>query len=295
MTAETSQGEPTRDPLTAAPPRQARAGLARWALGTAIAALVVAVASPLWVPMLRGTPAPRPDPAVAAAVEAADRAARSARDLADKAAPLAARIEALESAVQRLATASAGATAAATPDIRRLALAGAVAQLRPAVARPTPFAVELAVVQGLAQGQDRYAAALRRLAPVAITGAPTLRQLRLRFAVEADAALMAEAATDAVPLAAQFVTWMATSAPFGSGRVINDLMMPATAAALERARERLLADDLANAVAALDGLGEPAATRMRPWIEGARARLAVTDAMDGLVRTALADLPVPAR
>jgi len=270
-----------------------RSGLARWAMAVAVAALVVAVASPVWVPMLRTAPQAAPDPAVAAAIAAAEQAARAARDTADKAVPLAVRIDVLEQAVQKLAAANA--TAVASPDIRRLALAGAVAQLRPAVSRPTPFAVELAVVAGLAQGQEPYATALRQLGPLAGTGVPTARQLRLRFPGQADAALMAEAGTDEVPLLAQFVTWMASTAPFGSGQVINELTMPATTAALQRAREQVDADDLAGALAALDGLSGTAATAMRPWTDGARARLAATAAMEVLVRSALAELPASAR
>ena len=94
-----------------------------------------------------------------------------------------------------------------------------------------------------------------------------------------------------MPLLAQFVTWMASTAPFGSGQVINELTMPATTAALQLARERVDADDLGGALAALDGLSGPAATAMRPWTDGARARLATTAAMEVLVRSALAELP----
>ena len=99
-----------------------RSGLARWAMVVAVAALVVAVASPVGVPMLRTAPQAAPDPAVSAAIAAAEQAARAARDTADQAVPLAVRIDVLEQAVQKLAAANA--TAVASPDIRRLALAG---------------------------------------------------------------------------------------------------------------------------------------------------------------------------
>lgn len=185
-------------------------GLVGWAMATAVAALVLAAASPIWVPMLRS----QPEPAAAAAAAVAHDAARAARAAVDQTASLAGRIEALEATVRRLAAANAAATAVApSGDIRRLALAGAIAQLRPAVTRPTPFAVELAVVTGLTNGDDQYAMALRLLARHAPTGIPTARQLRLRFAGHAHDALMAEAGTDAVPALMQMVTWMASTAP----------------------------------------------------------------------------------
>ncbi|BBK29715.1 hypothetical protein EDC65_5360 [Stella humosa] len=278
----TDTHEPSATEAGATGARVPASTLARWAIGIAITALVLVVSSPVWLPMLRGT---QPDRAtVAVAAEEAQRIA------AVQTAPLAQRIAALEATVQKLAAAG-----AATPDIRRLALAGAVAQLRPAVARPTPFAVELAVVAGLAERQPAYAAGLRLLAPHATSGIPTLRQLRARFATHVEAALMAEAGNDEVPLVAQFVTWMASTAPFGTGQMIHDITMPATAAALRAADQRLAAEDLDGAVAALAGLTRPAAAAMRPWIEGVRARADATRAMDLLVGAALADLPASAR
>ena len=266
--------------------------LARWAMAAAVAALVLAAASPIWVPMLRS----QPEPAAAAAAAVAHEAVRTARIAIDQTASLAGRIEALEATVQRLAAANAQATAAApSGDIRRLALAGAIAQLRPAVTRPTPFAVELAVVTGLTNGEDQYAIALRLLARHAPTGIPTARQLRQRFPGHAHDALMAEAGTDPVPALMQMVTWMASTAPFGTGHLIHDLTMPDTAAALQEADRRLAADDLAGAVAVLGGLSGAAAAAMAPWTQAARARLDATRAIDILVRTALAELPASVR
>lgn len=304
MTAETTGLQPSHKPDAPGAPQQGASRLAGWALGMAIAALVLAVASPVWVPMIRPSANASVDASLTAAVgaatrtaesarTAADQASRAAQDVAGKAAPLSARLDSLETAVQALAAANA--TAAGSPDIRRLALAGAIAQLRPAVARPSPFAVEFAVVQGLAHGEDRYGEALRRLAPHAAIGVPTLRQLRLRFPAVADAALMAEAGADAIPLATRFVTWVAATAPFGSGQFIHELTMPATAPALARARARLEMDDLAGAITAAEGVTGPAAAVLQPWLAEARARLGLAVAMDGLVRVALADLPATVR
>ncbi|WP_374447222.1 hypothetical protein [Stella sp.] len=311
MTADTTALDRSRMQTGSRTRPGAAMGLAGWAMATAVVALVLAASSPVWVPMLRSAPEAKPDLTMTVAVRQATDTARSAqasargaqataeesvratRELAERTAPLAARIDTLEATVRKLATASATAPTAA--DMHRLALAGAIAQLRPAIARPTPFSVELAVVQGLAQAQDQYMAALRLLAPHASVGIPTLRQLQARFAAAADAALMAEAGAEGVPLASEFLSWVASTAPFGSGRMVHDLMMPETAAALDLARDRLRADDLAGAVAAVSRLRGPAAAAMRPWTDSARARVVGTAAMDSLVRAALADLPGGAR
>lgn len=268
----------------AAEPAARSSRLAGWAMGTAVAALVLAAASPVWVPLVEGGPeAPPAAPPAAAPIPV------------EPAAPLAGRIEALEATVQRLAAANAAAPALHASELRALALAGAVAQLRLATLRPTPFAVELAVVSGLAERRDEFGPALGLLAAHATAGIPTLRQLRARFRDHAAAALMAEAATDDVPLAAQLATWFASTAPFGSGRLIHGLLMPATAAALGEAERRLAEEDLPGTLAALDTLSDAAAQAMRPWMAAARARIDAGRAVNHLVRTALAELPAANR
>ncbi|HKO07964.1 MAG TPA: hypothetical protein VJ487_09650, partial [Alphaproteobacteria bacterium] len=64
-------------------------------------------------------------------------------------------------------------------------------------------------------------------------------------------------------------------------------------ALLSRAEVRLQAGDLAAAVAALGGLSGPAADAMKPWLEGAKARLAVDAAAAELSTRALAHLAEP--
>ncbi len=265
----------------------AASSLAGWAMGTAVVALVLAAASPVWVPWLRSAPAPAPAPEVMSPAEIM-------RTIADRTTPMADRITALEASVQRLAAANATSAASRSGDIRSLALAGAVAQLRMATIRPTPFAVELAVVAGLAEGREAFAPALRLLAPHAATGIPTTRQLRQRLADRVAAALMAEASTDDVPLVSQMVTWFASTAPFGSGRLIHDLTMPATAAALQEAERLAADDDLPGALAAVEGLTGSASAEMQPWISAVRARMDAARATDMLVRIALAELPAAA-
>ncbi|MCC7274938.1 MAG: hypothetical protein IT561_19890 [Alphaproteobacteria bacterium] len=267
MTEPALRSEP---PGTVPPSRGA--GLAGWALGTAAVALIVAATSPIWGPLMSG------DRLAVRIASAEQELARLGAALTERTDPLPARLAGLEqefrAADQRI------------DELRRLALIGAIAQLRPALARPTPFALELAAVAGLAAGRAGPMAAVAVLTPHAATGIPTLRQIRARFDDYAMRTLMAEASTDDVPIVSQLVTWISATAPLGSGRFVLDLTMPSAATAVRAAAQRLEADDLDGALAVLSGLTGPAAEAMRPWIEQARARADATRALEQLVAAA---------
>ncbi|MGE0714232.1 MAG: hypothetical protein AB7P02_02215 [Alphaproteobacteria bacterium] len=252
--------------------------MAAWGFGTAVVALVLAATSPLWGPALVGG-----EP-LAGRIAAAEReVARVGKVAVERTEPLAARIATVESDLQRGARAG----EMRLDELRRLALVGAIAQLRPALVRPTPFPLEFAAVKGLAAGRPDLAPAVALLEPHAAVGIPTARQLRARFDEYALRALMAEAATDDVPIVSQAVAWIASTAPLGSGRFVLDLAMPGAAPAVHAAGARLEAEDLEGALAALTGLRGKAADAMQPWIVQARARADARTAMDALTRAAL--------
>ncbi len=70
-------------------------------------------------------------------------------------------------------------------------------------------------------------------------------------------------------------------------RVGADVIGDDAEALLARAGARLDADDLAGAVAVLDGLPQPAAQFAKPWLDHAHARLTLDTALARLSESAL--------
>lgn len=174
---------------------------------------------------------------------------------------------------------------AATDSSRQAAFAVGVAELDSAARAGRPFAASLRAVGGLAH-DPALDELLKPLAPLAEHGAPTPERLKRDYA---DAARRAKAAQ----VAAQYDGWMGRVIAFVEGavtirRIGADVPGDDAEAVLARAGARLDADDLAGAVAALEKLPEPAARTMAPWLEQARARLALEGALKRLTERALA-------
>ncbi|MBV8166151.1 MAG: hypothetical protein JO021_05115, partial [Alphaproteobacteria bacterium] len=194
--------------------------------------------------------------------------------LADQIAGLQARVEQAEQTQQK----------AVNESGRQAAFAVAVAELANVARAGRPFATSLQTVSGLSH-DPALDDLLKSVQPFAERGAPTHERLKLEFH---DAARRAHGAQ----VAAQYDGWL--------GRVIATLESAVTIrrvgaevagddaeAKLARAGARLDADDLAGAVAALQGLPEPAARTLAPWLEQARARLALETALQRLTERAL--------
>ncbi|MDS4012050.1 MAG: hypothetical protein RKK15_11705 [Defluviicoccus sp.] len=150
-------------------------------------------------------------------------------------------------------------------------------QLTIAVNRSGPFAAELKALQAVAPESTRPA--LETLAPYAATGVMTVETLRARF----PAVARAVAATKAT-----------LSGDSWTERTLNRLTQlvsirktgPDAIAAggtdgrLAEAEQVLAKGDLAAAIKALEGLDTPAAAEAAaPWVEAAKARLAVDEAL----------------
>ncbi|MDG4574622.1 MAG: hypothetical protein P9C36_14065 [Defluviicoccus sp.] len=150
-------------------------------------------------------------------------------------------------------------------------------QLTIAVNRSGPFAAELKALQAVAPESTRPA--LETLAPYAATGVLTVETLRARF----PAVARAVAATKAT-----------LSGDSWTERTLNRLTQlvsirktgPDAIAAggtdgrLAEAEQVLAKGDLAAAIKALEGLDTPAAAEAAaPWVEAAKARLAVDEAL----------------
>jgi uroporphyrinogen-III synthase len=178
----------------------------------------------------------------------------------------------------------------------------AVANLNKTLATSQPFAAPLAALKEIA-GKDpallaKIAAATDPIAPFGARGVPTLAGLTSSLPATADAIARAvtkaetsEAAADqgffgkTWDRIAEGVSEAVTVRPEGEAQGDGPLER------LARAELRLSESKLADAVAELDGLSGPAREAAAPWLEQAKARLAVDAAMETLSEMALVGLP----
>ena len=237
-----------------------------------------------------GELASRPQPAAAEAGDSAAKLAalserlaaleRGNAVLAQESAAVQQRLAGLETALQKAQAAQA----------RRLALVLAIAHLREALTRSLPYEKPLAAVVAFAAGDGELEAAVATLKGTAAVGVPTLAELSERF----DAASLAAARAAIVP---DRPGWLGETLARLKHLVVirhrGELAGGSPDALLSRAEARLKAGDLAAAVAALGGLSGPAADAMRPWLEAAKARLAVDGAAAELSTRALVRLGEP--
>lgn len=155
----------------------------------------------------------------------------------------------------------------------------AVENLRAAAAGAGPYAPALDLVAAAVGDDPRAVEALKPLHARAESGVPTRQMLAARFESVARDVMRAEAA-------GQPGLWGNVGAQLAHLVVVRRTGARAPAgsveAALWRADTALRAGDLAGAVASLDGIPEPAAAVAAPWLEDARARLALDRAIASL-------------
>lgn len=218
--------------------------------------------------------------ALSARIDALSQAEQPAEG-APTIAELAARVTELEGKMPDVA---AKVTAQAA-ESRTAALAVAVANLRTAVNSGRPFENELAIVKTVGKGGLE----LSGLEARAANGAPTQADLQQRFTASSNAALRAEAKSDAdqqswggrlLDNAKSLVKVRKDGEPEGAGG--SD-----SAAKLARARDWMQGGDLVQAVGEVEGLGGSAAGAMSGWLNSARGRLAADDALARLQRAAV--------
>ena len=179
----------------------------------------------------------------------------------------------------------------------------AVANLNKTLATAQPFAAPLAALKEIA-GKDpalseKVTAATDPIAPFGARGVPTLAGLSSSFPATADAIARAVTKAEAAQTAATDQgffgkTWdriaegmsdAVTVRPEGEAEGNGPLER------LARAELRLSESKLADAVAELEGLSGPAREAAAPWLDQAKARLAVDGAMETLSQMALVGLP----
>jgi hypothetical protein len=231
----------------------------------------------------------------AAEAQAAERAAAQAaeidkmrQELAQRGAvggELATRVDALEHQLHAQNSIDRG------EGVRVLALL----QLREAVEAGQPFTAEYAALSQLAANDPELAAAARPLGDAARSGVATRAELRHRLGDLADHIDSANAPR-AKPNSAKPKWWeeaLDRVRALVTVRHIDGAAKTGSGAAVEAAQTALAQDNLAGAVAALDGLGRADAEAMQPWLKAARQRLAAEAALTRLQGLLTARLGAP--
>ena len=148
----------------------------------------------------------------------------------------------------------------------------AVENLRAAAAGAGSYAAALDLVSAAVGDDPKVAEALKPLHARAERGVPTRQMLAARFDSVAADAMRAEAGGkpglwgNVAEQVAHLIVVRRTGGRAPAGSV---------EAALWKADGSLRAGDLAGAVAALDGMSEPASSAVEPWLDDARARLSL--------------------
>jgi hypothetical protein len=199
----------------------------------------------------------------------------------EEVAALKARIEALADLESRVAALAESATVARGAATDETAVVLAVFQLRDALRGSGPFAAELTTLQSLAAGQDDAALAdlIAPLGAHAAAGIPNLIALKATFpaaAREIVAQGQGSADDDWVDGMLRRLSGLVTV------RRVGPVEGSGAGAVVARAEVELIADNLAGALAELDGLSGPAAQAANRWRAQAEARLAAERALAGL-------------
>jgi len=183
----------------------------------------------------------------------------------------------LQALQQRLTEFERRERAEAAHDRTDQALLLALTQLRQAAQTARPFASELGAATALAKERSEIAAELQKLERVAAKGVPTVPLLAQKF----DKILGEVVRREQVPASEHWADQildrlrsLVTVRRIGKSGVEGGVD-----AAVANAEQSLAEGDLANAVAALETLQGAPADAARPWLEEARARLAVDAAL----------------
>ncbi|WP_157089282.1 uroporphyrinogen-III synthase [Oceanibaculum pacificum] len=180
-----------------------------------------------------------------------------------------------------------GVAKAAALDGRREALMLAVAQLATPMQQGAAYETEMAAIARLVGAESGLEEELSVLKNHAAAGVPTIAVLADRFPDIAAAAVRAERAGESQSVVGETLNRIAGLVSLRrTGQVEGETVEARTA----RAEEALERHDLAAAVSEMAALQGPAAEAVAPWMEDARARLAVNDALARLRSHAVANL-----
>lgn len=221
--------------------------------------------------------------------------------LRDQVSALAAQLESLKGLGERLDALNRA--VASRPGDGGATLVLAVSNLGAALATARPFAAELGAVTQIASSDPSLGAKVgEATAPIAArasSGIPTLVDLRARFDDTARAIVDAAKAAEPPPAAAQDkdwlgrqLDWLSSAADYVlsdvSVRPVGDVPGDGPGERVARAEVRLSENALGAAITELEGLTGPAAEAAAAWLDDARARVAVDQAMAGLQAAVMA-------
>ncbi len=160
-----------------------------------------------------------------------------------------------------------------------------VALLRDAAERGGPFEIALNQLNRSGSDDTIVQKQIEKLQPLAAKGAPRIEQLRQSFPVAADDAVKAASDDHSGGI------WDATVANLKKLfpiRRIDAVGQDTLDGRLVTAEQGLAEDNLAKAIAALEGVeGTNAKAALTPWLEKARARQSINEAIDVLSRHAI--------
>jgi hypothetical protein len=145
--------------------------------------------------------------------------------------------------------------------------------------RSGPYEAHLASLRAVAGDQLGLSAPMERLAPIAPTGAPTLVRLRARFSEASSAVIRSRDVGPSEGILGQTLSRVASLVTI---RKIDDAGAGTVDGALAAADTALGVEDLAAAVMALEALDGAPGDAIAEWIEMARARLVVDEAIQDL-------------
>lgn len=201
---------------------------------------------------------------------------RATQDLTDQMTALSEAVAALTARVDQGGVRNPGAAGA---------LLLAVGQLRAAALGPGPFSSEIDALRAIAGDDPAIAEPLAAMAPLAVQGAPTVDALQADFHRAARAILRAEEMPDDAG-------WLETAYAEVKGlvtvrRVGETVEGDDPEARLARAEAALARGDVAGAVALVEAIANAEAAA-GDWLANARARAAVSTAIDAISSAALA-------
>lgn len=193
-------------------------------------------------------------------------------------------IESKLTAVEERLTQAADGRTSVRNTLRDVQLLLALLQLNAVSQTHKPFAKEVEVVRGLANGDGSILAQINVIADVAQTGVATAVELRDSFAMIVVPKIQSVSGSDWA-LTDRVRVWLSNAiAPAGTGTTAPD--KDPTAEIIVAATDKLTEDDVAGAIQQLGQLAGPAATLASRWVTEARARLminTVSDALGGLM------------
>jgi hypothetical protein len=163
---------------------------------------------------------------------------------------------------------------------RAAALALVSAQLDEAIRQAAPFDGTLQRLAALGGDAPAVHDAVTKLEPLAAGGVPSREELRREFEAVAEEILQRAQAPEGegmIDQAVRNLKGLVSVRPVGA-----DAEGPGVDARVARAEAKLAQDDLAGAVAEIEGLEGPAAEAAAGWLERARARLTAEQALASL-------------